>query len=151
MSTPLYSVVTSLVCGLELLAVCWLAGIPLTGFDQSTQLSLLGLLLLPQLLGLGSLNFALGRASATTMSVFLLLETPIAALAAWWLMGQGIEPATMPGLLLIIVGVTVVLTNGDGEQTRRGRHRKRALPQPDAHPPRRRRIRHPVLASGPRE
>lgn len=114
-STPLYSTVTSLVCGLELLAVCWLADISLTGFDKTTQLSLLGLLILPQLLGLGSLNFALGRTSATTMSVLLLLETPVAALAAWWLMGQRIEAATVPGLLLIIVGVTVVVTSGGGE------------------------------------
>ncbi|MFJ9710784.1 DMT family transporter [Streptomyces sp. NPDC101234] len=123
-STPLYSTFTSLVCGLELLAVCLLAHIPLTGFDRSTQLSLLGLLVLPQILGLGSLNFALGRTSATTMSVLLLLETPVAALAAWWFMGQGIKPATMPGLLLIIVGVTVVVTSGSTAQAtaEQGRH-----------------------------
>nr|WP_239134727.1 DMT family transporter [Streptomyces sp. SID12488] len=114
-STPLYSTFTSLVCGMELLAVCWLADIPLTGFDRSTQLSLLGLLLLPQILGLGSLNFVLGRTSATTMSVLLLLETPVAALAAWWFMDQNVAIATIPGLLLIIVGVTVVVTSG-GEQ-----------------------------------
>ncbi|WP_405813412.1 DMT family transporter [Streptomyces sp. NBC_01390] len=114
-STPLYSTFTSLVCGMELLAVCWLADIPLTGFDRSTQLSLLGLLLLPQILGLGSLNFVLGRTSATTMSVLLLLETPVAALAAWWFMDQNLALATVPGLLLIIVGVTVVVTSG-GEQ-----------------------------------
>ncbi|MGW1505847.1 DMT family transporter [Streptomyces mirabilis] len=117
-STPLYSTFTSLVCGVELLVVCWLADIPLTGFDSTTHLSLLGLLFLPQLLGLGSLNFALGRTSATTMSVLLLLETPVAALTAWWLMDQNIEPATIPGLLLIIVGVTIVLTSGAGEQAR---------------------------------
>jgi drug/metabolite transporter (DMT)-like permease len=122
-STPLYSTFTSLVCGMELLAVCWLADIPLTGFDRSTQLSLLGLLLLPQILGLGSLNFVLGRASATTMSVLLLLETPVAALAAWWFMDQNIAIATIPGLLLIIVGVTVVVTSG-GEQL---------APAPDEH------------------
>ncbi|WP_307132389.1 DMT family transporter [Streptomyces aurantiacus] len=115
-STPLYSTFTSLVCGLQLLAVCWLAGISLTGFDRSTQLSLLGLLILPQILGLGSLNFVLGRTSATTASVLLLLETPVAALAAWWLMDQNIKPATVPGLVLIIVGVTVVVTSGGGEQ-----------------------------------
>lgn len=117
MSTPLYSTFTSLVCGVELLAVCRLAHIPLTGFDRSTHLSLLGLLVLPQILGLGSLNFALGRTSATTMSVLLLLETPVAALAAWWFMGQGIKPATIPELLLIIVGVTVVVTSGSAAQT----------------------------------
>ncbi|MER7837653.1 DMT family transporter [Streptomyces sp. NPDC096040] len=135
-STPLFSTFSSLVCGLELLAVCRLAGLPLTGFDKPTQLSLLGLLLLPQLLGLGSLSFALGRTSATTMSVLLLLETPVAALAAWWLMGQGIEPAAVPGLLLIIVGVTVVVASGEGEQTapQQGRHRKGIPPYPDHAP-----------------
>ncbi|MEU5346884.1 DMT family transporter [Streptomyces sp. NPDC020766] len=113
-STPLYSTVTSLVCGLELLAACWLFDIPLTGFDSTTQLSLLGLLILPQLLGLGALNFVLGRTSATTMSVLLLLETPVAALMAWSLMDQGVAAATVPGLLLIIVGVTVVVTSDSG-------------------------------------
>ncbi|MFD5631167.1 DMT family transporter [Streptomyces sp. NPDC127072] len=131
-STPLYSTFTSLVCGLELLAVCWLADISLTGFDRSTQLSLLGLLILPQILGLGALNFVLGRVSATTISVLLLLETPVAALGAWWLMNQGIEPATVPGLLLIIVGVTVVVTSSAQEQAAAepGRHRIGAPPYP---------------------
>ncbi|MFE4965696.1 DMT family transporter [Streptomyces sp. NPDC056660] len=135
-STPLFSTVSSLVCGLELLAICRLADIPLTGFDRSTHLSLLGLLLLPQLLGLGSLSFALGRTSATTMSVLLLLETPVAALAAWWLMGQSIEPAAIPGLLLIILGVTVVVTSGEGEQSapQHGKHRRGIPPYPSHAP-----------------
>jgi drug/metabolite transporter (DMT)-like permease len=116
MSTPMYSTVCSLVCGLELFLVCRLTDVPLTGFDTSTQLSLLGLLVLPQLLGLGSLNFALGRASATTMSVLLLLETPVAAVTAWLLMGQRVQPASVPGLLLLIVGVMVVVKDGGGER-----------------------------------
>ncbi|MFD3379897.1 MULTISPECIES: DMT family transporter [unclassified Streptomyces] len=130
-STPLYSTVTSLVCGLELLAACWLFDIQLTGFDRTTQLSLLGLLILPQLLGLGALNFVLGRTSATTMSVLLLLETPVAALMAWSLMDQGVAVATVPGLLLIIVGVTVVVTSDSGgkpvpgEDDLRGPHERR--------------------------
>lgn len=123
-STPLYSTFTSLVCGLELLVVCLLADIPLTGLDRNTQLSLLGLLILPQILGLGAMNFALGRVSATTISILLLLETPVAALGAWWLMGQSVEPATVPGLLLIIVGVVVVVTGGGGKTVaKRGKHR----------------------------
>ncbi|MFF3755282.1 DMT family transporter [Streptomyces sp. NPDC002018] len=135
-STPLYSTFTSLVCGLELLVVCWLADIPLTGFDRATQWSLLGLLVLPQLLGLGALNFALGRTSATTMSILLLLETPVAALTAWWLMGQHIKPATIPGLLLIIVGVTIVLMSGNEERAagRHGTYRPDIPPYP-AHAP----------------
>ncbi|MFE2595681.1 DMT family transporter [Streptomyces sp. NPDC059396] len=131
-STPLYSTFTSLVCGMELLVVCWLADIPLTGFDRATQWSLLGLLVLPQLLGLGALNFALGRTSATTMSILLLLETPVAALTAWWLMGQHIKLATIPGLLLIIVGVTIVLTSSNEERAaaQQGTYRPAIPPYP---------------------
>ncbi|ELP63157.1 hypothetical protein STRTUCAR8_08489 [Streptomyces turgidiscabies Car8] len=47
----------------------------------------------------------------------------MAALAAWWFMDQSIAIATIPGLLLIIVGVTVVVTSG-GEQL---------VPAPDGH------------------
>jgi drug/metabolite transporter (DMT)-like permease len=126
-STPLYSTVCSLICGIELFVICRLAGVHLTGFDSSTKLSLLGLLVLPQLLGLGSLNFALGRTSATTMSVLLLLETPVAALAAWWFMGQSIAPASVPGLALLIIGVTVVVT---GEGATGGEGAPSAVPQP---------------------
>ncbi|MGY1501120.1 hypothetical protein ACW4TU_31835 [Streptomyces sp. QTS52] len=39
----------------------------------------------------------------------------MAALAAWWFMDRNIAIATISGLLLIIVGVTVVVTGG-GEQ-----------------------------------
>lgn len=134
MSTPMYSTVCSLVCGLELFLLCRLTGVPLTGFDTSTHLSLLGLLLLPQLLGLGSLNFALGRASATTMSVLLLLETPVAAVTAWLLMGQRVQPASVPGLLLLIVGVMVVVRTGGEEQAPAPQeHGTPYAPPPPAH------------------
>lgn len=80
------------------------------------------------------------------MSVLLLLETPVAALAAWWFMGQGIKPATVPGLLLIIVGVTVVVTSGSGKQqgeraaAPHSEHRVDIPPYP-AHAPRTRHVR----------
>ncbi|WP_159046404.1 EamA family transporter [Streptomyces sp. MMG1121] len=103
---------------------------PLTGFGRSTQPSLLGLLVLPRILGIGSLNFALCGTSATSMTVLLLLETPVAALAAWWFMGQGIKPATVSGLLLITVGVTVVVTSGGVAQAtaQQGGHRSTGIP-----------------------
>jgi drug/metabolite transporter (DMT)-like permease len=128
LSTPLYSALSSFVCALELMAFCLVSHTALTGFDASTRLSLLGLLVLPQLLGLGSLNFVLGRVSATTTSVVLLLETPVAALAAWWLMGQRLNPGTVPGLVLVIAGVVAAITSG-GRGRPQGRHRKGA-PQP---------------------
>ncbi|MFK0160440.1 DMT family transporter [Streptomyces sp. NPDC090493] len=133
LSTPLYSTLSSFVCAVELLLVCHLAHISLTDLDRSTRLSLLGLLVLPQLLGLGSLNFVLGRLSATTISVVLLLETPVAAVGAWWLIGQQLDPGTMPGLVLVIVGVVVAVISG-GRAGPRGRHRRAAHPYPAAIP-----------------
>ncbi|MEV7739465.1 DMT family transporter [Streptomyces sp. NPDC088921] len=133
LSTPLYSTLSSFVCAVELLLACHLAHISLTDLDRSTRLSLLGLLVLPQLLGLGSLNFVLGRLSATTISVVLLLETPVAAVGAWWLMRQQIDQGTVPGLVLVIVGVVVAVISG-GRAGPRGRHRKGAHPYPAAIP-----------------
>ncbi|MEV7734422.1 hypothetical protein AB0O75_20495 [Streptomyces sp. NPDC088921] len=77
---------------MELLLVCHPAHISMADLDRSARLSLLGLPLLPPLLGLDALNFVLGRRSATTISVVLLLKTPIAAVGAWWLIRQQISP-----------------------------------------------------------
>jgi D-alanyl-D-alanine carboxypeptidase len=115
LSAPLYSALSSSVSALGLLFTCLVIGTPLMHFDDSTALALLGLILLPQLLGLGSLNFALGRGSATTTSVLLLLEGPVAAAVAWLWMGQAPALSALPGLLLIIVGAAVVMSSGIAE------------------------------------
>jgi len=135
-STPLYSALSSFVCAAGLLIACLATGTPLMRFDRNTVLAVLGLLVLPQLLGLGSLNFALGRRSATTTSVLLLLESPVAALVAWLGMGQVPELATVPGLLTIVVGVAVVVSSSTSasEAVLVGRHRATGP---------RRRLRHP--------
>ena len=112
LSAPVYSALSSLLCAAGLLVTCLVLGTPLLRFDQSTLLALLGLILLPQLLGLGSLNFALGRGPATTTSVLLLLEGPVAATVAWMWMSQAPALWSLPGLLLIIVGAGVVLSSG---------------------------------------
>jgi drug/metabolite transporter (DMT)-like permease len=111
LSTPLYSAVSSAVCALGLLVACLVIGTPLLNFDQASALALLGLILLPQLLGLGSLNFALGKGSATTTSVLLLLEVPVATIVAWLWMDQVPALSAVPGLALIIVGAAVVVSS----------------------------------------
>lgn len=65
-----------------------------------------------------------------------MLETPVAAFAAWWLMEPSAELTSIPWLLLITVGVTVVVTSGDGEKTapRQDKHRKGTRPYPDRVP-----------------
>ncbi|MCW2945947.1 MAG: hypothetical protein JWR24_2664 [Actinoallomurus sp.] len=124
LSTPLYSAMSSFVCAIGLLVACLATRTPLMGFDRNTEIALIGLLIFPQLLGLGSLNFALGRGSATTTSVLLLLESPVAAVIAWLWMGQAPEVSTLPGLLLIIVGAGVVVSSSTAQsESLTGRHR----------------------------
>ncbi|MCO5998254.1 DMT family transporter [Actinoallomurus rhizosphaericola] len=124
LSTPLYSTLSSFVCATGLLVTCLVTGTPLMHFDRHTEIAVLGMLVLPQLLGLGSLNFALGRGSATTTSVLLLLEAPVATVIAWLWMGQKPEPSTLPGLLLVIVGAVVVVSSSTTQsESLIGRHR----------------------------
>ncbi|MGW0575953.1 DMT family transporter [Streptomyces sp. NPDC002920] len=114
-STMTYSVLCSLVCTVELLVLCLVTGTPLVTFDGNTWLALLGLLVFPQLLGLFSLNFALGRAPATAVSVLLLLEAPVAALIAWLWLDQLPGGSAWPGLIMIMLGVVVVVA-GDARR-----------------------------------
>ncbi|MFJ9710805.1 DMT family transporter [Streptomyces sp. NPDC101234] len=108
-STMAYSVLCSSVCTVELLILCLVTGTPLFAFDAGTWLAVLGLLIFPQLLGLFSLNFVLGRAPATAVSILLLLEAPVAALIAWLWLGQLPAATAWPGLLMIMLGVTAVV------------------------------------------
>ncbi|MFE9881143.1 DMT family transporter [Streptomyces sp. NPDC005784] len=108
-STMAYSVLCSSVCTVELLILCLVTGTPLFAFNGGTWLALLGLLIFPQLLGLFSLNFVLGRAPATAVSILLLLEAPVAALIAWLWLGQLPAATAWPGLFMIMLGVTAVV------------------------------------------
>ncbi|MFJ2261545.1 DMT family transporter [Streptomyces sp. NPDC087844] len=114
-STPMYSVLCFFVCTVELLLLCLVTGTPAVSFTGNTWIALLGLLIFPQLLGLFSLNFALGRAPATAVSVMLLLEAPVAALIAWLWLDQLPAGLAWPGLLMIMMGVAVVVV-GDARQ-----------------------------------
>ena len=117
-STLTYTTICYGVCAVLLLAVCLVGGVRLTGFDAPTWLAVLGLVAGAQLLGHSMLNYALRRISATTISVFLLLEAPGAALIAWAWLGQSPRPAALPGLALLLAGVAIVV-RGESRGTRR--------------------------------
>ncbi|GGM92846.1 DMT family transporter [Streptomyces fuscichromogenes] len=108
-STPMYSVLCFSVCTVEMLLLCLVTGTSPVTFTAHAWYALLGLLLLPQLLGLFSLNFALGRAPATAVSVLLLLEAPMAALVGRLWLGQLPTAGAWPGLVMIMLGVAVVV------------------------------------------
>jgi drug/metabolite transporter (DMT)-like permease len=119
LSTTVYTTVCYGVCGLALLVACLAGGVPLGGYPAATWLAILGLVAGAQLLGHSMFNFALRRVSATTVSILILLEVPGSTLLAWVWLGQAPPLATVPGVLLIVVGVAVVVLGGARAQ--RGR------------------------------
>jgi len=107
--TTTYTWICYGVCALVLVVVCLVARVPLRGFDARTWAAILAIVVGAQLLGHSMFNYALQRVPATTVSVLILLEVPGAALLAWVWLGQTPRLAALPGLVLLLIGVTVVV------------------------------------------
>lgn len=112
LSTTTYTLVCYTMCAVGLLGVCLIGQVRLVGFDATTWLVVLGLVIGPQLLGHSMLNFALHKISATTVSILVLLEVPGSALIAWVWLDQLPPLPSLPGLSLLMAGVAVVLLGG---------------------------------------
>ena len=108
-STTTYTLICYTVCAVVLLGMCLVAGVRLTGYSGATWVAILAMAIGPQLLGHSLINYALDRVSATTISVFLLLEVPGAALITWLWLGQLPAARSVPGLLILMAGVAVVV------------------------------------------
>lgn len=83
---------------------------PLIGFDQTTWLAILGLLIGPQLLGHTVFNQLMGKVSATTVSVVVLAEPVLASLLALLLLQEIPPPWMALGAPLILIGVYLAST-----------------------------------------
>jgi drug/metabolite transporter (DMT)-like permease len=112
LSTTTYTWICYGVCSLVLLVVCLAVKAQMMGYGLRTWAAILALVVGAQLLGHSMFNYALQRTSATTVSVLILLETPGAALIAWWWLGQTPRPAALPGLALLLTGVAIVILGG---------------------------------------
>jgi drug/metabolite transporter (DMT)-like permease len=108
LSTTTYTSICYAVCAAVALVVCLAFRVPLVGFPAGAWIVLVALTLGPQLLGHSMFSYALRRVPATTVSVLTLLEVPGAALVAWAWLGQTPRLASVPGLVLLLVGVAVV-------------------------------------------
>ena len=109
LSTTTYTWICYGTCAAVLLAVCLAGRVPLGGYDRDTWLAILAIVAGAQLLGHSMFNYALHRASATTVSVLALLEVPGATLLAWLWLGQQPRLAALPGLVLTVIGVAIVV------------------------------------------
>jgi drug/metabolite transporter (DMT)-like permease len=128
LTTTVYTTVCYTVCALALAVTCVIAGTPLVGFPAGAWLAIAGMTIGAQLLGHNMISFALDRVPATTVSVLMLLEVPGATLFGWLLIGQLPRPASLPGLLVLMVGVAVVLVGA----ARSGRQSGGTSISPDA-------------------
>jgi drug/metabolite transporter (DMT)-like permease len=109
LSTTTYTWICYGTCAVVLLIVCLAGRVSLGGYDSHTWLAILAIVAGAQLLGHSMFNYALQRASATTVSVLALLEVPGATLIAWIWLGQQPPLAALPGLVITLIGVAVVV------------------------------------------
>ncbi len=100
--------VSSAASALSLLAISLAFGMPLTGYPITMWLSVIGLALITQVLGLLSVNYALGHLPASLVSPSLLGQPVVTAIIAVPLLGQPLGAVQMVGGLLALVGILIV-------------------------------------------
>ena len=111
-ATSTYATVCYSVCAVLLGLACVLGGQELGGYTTRTWLALVAMTAGPQLLGHTLINYALRRVPPTTVAVLLLLEVPGALLLAWLMLDQLPAAQTLPGIALLLAGVTIVVVGG---------------------------------------
>ncbi|HRZ97871.1 MAG TPA: DMT family transporter, partial [Paludibacter sp.] len=88
--------------------ICLFTSTPLWGFGSVTWLSLIGLGLVPQLLGWLAINQALGHIHPTIASVTLLSQTVFTALFSVPLLGELLTPFEIGGAFIVLTGIFMV-------------------------------------------
>jgi drug/metabolite transporter (DMT)-like permease len=96
---------------LALLGVVWFAELPLFGFSPFTYLMLLGLGLIPQLLGHSAFNYALAYLSAAYVSVTTLGEPVGSSILAYFLLSETPSALKLAGAALILAGIYIASRN----------------------------------------
>jgi drug/metabolite transporter (DMT)-like permease len=91
-----------------LLALNLTLGTSLTGYSRSTWLALAGLGLISQLVGWLAINYALGHLRAAPVSVCLLAQVVVTALAAMPLLGEYLKINQVLGGVLVLAGIYCV-------------------------------------------
>lgn len=110
--TSVYAATCYGVAAVALLALCLVSGRQLTGYEGSTWLAIIGLVLGAQLLGHTLVNRVLRTISPTAVSVAILFEVVGASvLAALWF-DETPPVAAAPAGALILAGVVVVIRAG---------------------------------------
>jgi drug/metabolite transporter (DMT)-like permease len=111
LTTTTYTTLCYGTCALLLLPAALLADQPLAGFSPRTWWGIVAVTVAAQLLGHSVFNHLLAVVSPTVVSLVLLLEVPGAALLAAVFLGDTPPLGVYLGLLLVLTGLAVVVTN----------------------------------------
>lgn len=100
--TPVYGVAAML-----LLMFALLTGHTFTGYRPDTYVYFMGLAVIPQLLGHGSLNWLLRYLPATTVAIVVVGEPVGSSILAYVILGEGASAMQLAGGVLIIAGLII--------------------------------------------
>lgn len=113
LSTSAYAARTYLVAAVTTFAISIVRGIDLLGFDRTTWLAILCMIIGPQLAGHTALNYLLGQLGSVSVSLALLVE-PLGAAFLAWLAFQELPPlAAVIGGPLVIGAVALHILTSD--------------------------------------
>jgi drug/metabolite transporter (DMT)-like permease len=118
-STTSYTFTCYGVCGLLLLAVCLLARVRLFDYAAVDWLRIIAVTLAAQIVGHSLINHVLAVLTPSVVSLALLLETPGAALLAGVFLGQQPPLAVYLGIVLVLAGLFLVITDPGSSLTAR--------------------------------
>lgn len=113
-----YVTVTNMVAAVVLGAIVLATRAPTHRFSTPTWLALAGLALLPQLVGYGSLLWAVRTTGASVVALLVLLEPIGAALLAWWLLGEAPSRIEVVGGVLLLLGLVLVVRSRNPDVSR---------------------------------
>jgi drug/metabolite transporter (DMT)-like permease len=82
--------------------------------------SIIGLALIPQLIGHTALNWSLKHYSAAVVGAATLLEPVFAALLAWQLFHEILTPAQSVGAIILLLGVGIAIRKTEYSEPRKG-------------------------------
>ncbi|MEN9411620.1 MAG: hypothetical protein RLZZ87_349 [Actinomycetota bacterium] len=110
LETTSYTSICYATCAVTALPIVLIGGYQLIGFPAREWWILLGLIGGAQILGHSMFNSVLKRVSPAVVSLIVFFEVPVAALLAKvFLIGNQPSGAIIPGIILILIGCTLVV------------------------------------------
>jgi drug/metabolite transporter (DMT)-like permease len=115
-STATYTGICYLTCSMVALFAAVATETKLTGFPGREWLLLIALILGAQILGHTVMNFTLRKISPAVVSLVVFFEVPVSAILAFWWLNQLPSQATIPGLILILLGCYLFVMRNDSDR-----------------------------------